>query len=119
MSSLHEFPRHDALPHFDLSFQSRTADVCLTAPCRTKTSYHSLQELQGASALIHVCLHIWAAKTATTALLACCRLCVFPEDMAILGLARGSLIIECLGAWAVDKLHFVVLLVAFNVFVQY
>jgi hypothetical protein len=48
-------------------FQSRTAEVCLacpTTPCRTKTSYHSLQEPQGASALIHVCLHIWAAKTA-------------------------------------------------------
>jgi hypothetical protein len=67
MPALHESPRHDALPHFDLSFQSRTAEVCLacpTTPCRTKTSYHSLQESQGASALIHVCLHIWAAKTA-------------------------------------------------------
>jgi hypothetical protein len=40
-----------------------------------------------ASALRHVCLHVWAAKTTT--LLACCRLHVLPSVMAIFGFASS------------------------------
>jgi hypothetical protein len=91
--------KHDALPHFDLSFQSRTAEVCLacpTTPCRTKTSYHSLQEPQGALRINTRLPPYLGSEDCLTALLACCRLCVSPSDMAILGFARGSLILNVL-----------------------
>jgi hypothetical protein len=80
-------------------FQSRTAEVCLacpTTPCRTKTSYHSLQEPQGALRINTRLPPYLGSEDCLTALLACCRLCVSPSDMAILGFARGSLILNVL-----------------------
>jgi hypothetical protein len=54
--------KRDAFHHFDLSFQSRNADVCLAVrPPHVARKRPIIP--QSASALRHVCLHIWAAKT--------------------------------------------------------